>query len=271
MLARNKNHPVGRNGLVQTGRLIRTALWGGLCLLLAALLGGWLLSALKGVGGKALPVYSVLPDFSMTERSGRPLTLAALRGKVWVADFFFSHCKDFCPLQTAEMARLQNDFTAEKDFRLVSFTIDPDRDSLEALKVYADRYRADPIRWLFLRGDRKETHDLVKKGFRLGIAISDEFQPRGDPQSSVIDPKNRPADTGTGKIRLGLRRMREFFGRFGPPAVWAHHQIEGDSKFTHSSRFVLVDRKAAIRGYYHSDAPDSLKRIRRDVKRLLSS
>ena len=216
----------------------------------------------------------------MTERSGRPFTLAALRGKVWVADFFFSHCKDFCPLQTAEMARLQKDFAAEKKFRLVSFTIDPERDSLEALKVYADRYRADPIRWLFLRGDRKETHDLVKKGFRLAIAVSDEFQPGGGPShplpsgegrgEGAMDPKSRPAGTGTSKIRLGLRRMRKFFGRFGPPAVWAHHQIEGDSKFTHSSRFVLVDRKAAIRGYYHSDAPDFLKKIRRDVKHLLS-
>lgn len=206
----------------------------------------------------------------MVERSGEQVTLAVLRGKVWVADFFFSHCKDFCPLQTVQMARLQREFMSEKDFRLVSFTIDPDRDSLEALRTYANRYRADPVRWLFLRGDRKETHALVKEGFRLSIAISDELEPSRGPQSSPINLRKTLliAGKGTSKQVPGSRQGVLRF--FGPRAAWAHHQIETDSKFTHSSRFVLVDRKANIRGYYHSDDPESLKRIRWDAKKLIS-
>ncbi len=245
-------------------------MWGVLGLFLTGMVGILLVYVLTGHDRRALPVYSVAPEFSMTERSGKQVTLAVLRGKVWVADFFFSHCKDFCPLQTAQMARLQKEFMSEKDFRLVSYTIDPDRDSLEALRIYANRYQADPVRWLFLRGSRKETHTLVKEGFRLSIAISDEYEPSRDPQSGLIELRKTSLVAGTRVSIQVLGWLQRVLRRFEPRVAWAHHQIETDSMFTHSSRFVLVDREAKIRGYYHSDDPEYLRKIRLDARSLLS-
>jgi cytochrome oxidase Cu insertion factor (SCO1/SenC/PrrC family) len=55
---------------------------------------------------------------------------------------------------------------------------------------------------------------------------------------------------------------------FGPITVLAHHGETG-KQFIHSSRFVLVDRQARIRGYYHSNDEEALQRLRRDVRILL--
>ena len=59
---------------------------------------------------ESLPVYSQLPDFELVDASGRKFTRERLSGKVWVADFIYTRCEDTCPLQTAEMRRLQQAF-----------------------------------------------------------------------------------------------------------------------------------------------------------------
>jgi cytochrome oxidase Cu insertion factor (SCO1/SenC/PrrC family) len=66
-----------------------------------------------------------MPEFSLTERSGKNVGLAALRGKIWIADFIYTSCTDTCPLQTAEMAKRQEQWSDRPELRLVSFTVDP--------------------------------------------------------------------------------------------------------------------------------------------------
>ena len=78
-----------------------------------------------GRGLEGLQVFGTLPDFSLIERSGRAVTLADLRSKVWIANFIYTHCTDTCPLQSARMAKLQDDFAGERNLRLVSITVDP--------------------------------------------------------------------------------------------------------------------------------------------------
>ena len=251
------------------GKLVRTALWAGLALGLAGLIGAGLWSSLGKRGRGGLPKYFTVPDFSLTERSGRDVTRAALQGKVWVADFFFAHCEDTCPLQSAEMARLQSDLAGEKDFRLVSITIDPERDTQQVLRAYAGRFGADAERWLFLTGDRKKIHDLVRNGFRLSVAIAE--RPRG-PESRTLRPAEK---RGTGRppagpdVRAAARWLGRVFRAFEARAAWAHHPAHPSPRFTHSSRFVLVDRKAEIRGYYHNNDKEELARLRRDARTLL--
>lgn len=76
-----------------------------------------------------LDVYGEIPDFALAERSGRRITRADLLGKVWIANFIYTHCTDTCPLQTAQVARLQAEFAGEEDLRLVSISVDPERDA----------------------------------------------------------------------------------------------------------------------------------------------
>jgi protoheme IX farnesyltransferase len=108
-----------------------------------------------------------VPAFALTERSGRTVTDADLRGKVWVASFVFTRCTGSCPAVTATVARLQERLKGRPDVRLVTFTVDPERDTPDELKKYADRYRADPERWLFLTGKEADIHKLAAEGFKF--------------------------------------------------------------------------------------------------------
>ncbi|MGH7782572.1 MAG: SCO family protein [Candidatus Binatia bacterium] len=96
--------------------------------------------------------HRALPDFPLVERSGNKITLAGLCGKIWIADFIYTHCTDTCPLQGAGMAKLQDRWMKEGKLKLVSFSVDPERDTPRLLSEYAKRSKADANRWLFLTG-----------------------------------------------------------------------------------------------------------------------
>jgi protein SCO1/2/putative membrane protein len=115
----------------------------------------------------------VVGSFSLTERSGQTITNEDLRGKVWIASFILRHCKDGqCPQVTATMANLQKDLrlAQEPDLRLVSFTVDPERDQPKELQQYAESHHAHPDRWLFLTGNKDEIHRLIRESFQLAVA-----------------------------------------------------------------------------------------------------
>lgn len=118
---------------------------------------------------EGLQVFGTLPDFSFIERSGRAVTLVDLLGKVWIANFIYTHCTDTCPLQSARLAALQDDFAGERDLRLVSITVDPARDTAKVLAKYAARFGADPDRWLFLTGEKQAIYALAQQGFYLSV------------------------------------------------------------------------------------------------------
>jgi protein SCO1/2 len=123
---------------------------------------GWDAKPLEG-----LQRYGSVPQFSLVERSGKATSLADLRGSIWIADFIYTTCKDTCPMQTAEMAQLQEHWKDRAGLKLVSFSVDPEKDTTAVLSRYADRYKADAQRWLFLTGAKEEIGRLVQEGFRL--------------------------------------------------------------------------------------------------------
>ncbi len=112
--------------------------------------------------------YWPVPDFALTERSGETKGLADLRGKVWVADFFYTTCPAICPMVSSRLATVQEKFAANPDVRLVSIATDPAKDTTEALKAYAERFKAGP-NWLFLTGEKAAIFDLANKGFKLSV------------------------------------------------------------------------------------------------------
>ena len=179
--------------------------------------GGWEERHFEG-----LKLYGTVPDFSLIERSGRRVGPADLKRKIWIINFIYTHCPDTCPIQSAQMKELQDRFIGEKDLRLVSITVDPQRDTPKVLSEYGNRFGANPERWLFLTGEKAVIYRLAQEGFLLGAA--------------EIPQEKRNSSGAT---------------------------------HTHSPRFVLVDRKAQIRGYYTSTDPEAMVRLRRDLKTLL--
>jgi len=114
-----------------------------------------------------LTVYGELGEFSLTDQSGKPITQADLQGKVWVAGFIFTNCTGPCPHVTATMARLQKEMADLPNFRLVTFTVDPERDNVAQLAQYAKQFSADPARWMFLTGPEDEIQRVLRERFKV--------------------------------------------------------------------------------------------------------
>ena len=115
-----------------------------------------------------LTAIKKLPDFALTERSGREFGLADLKGRVWVADFFYTACPGPCAALSTRMSQLQRAVAGLEDVRIVSISSDPEKDTPDVLKGYAERYQAGP-RWLFLTGKKDAIHKLANKGFLLSL------------------------------------------------------------------------------------------------------
>lgn len=113
--------------------------------------------------------FGPVADFRLTERSGKTVSPADLKGKAWVADFIFTRCGGPCPRLTKTMARLQSSFSNAADVRFVSFTVDPAYDTPAVLSEYADRFGADKDRWLFLTGETAAVREVVMDGFKLAM------------------------------------------------------------------------------------------------------
>ena len=117
-----------------------------------------------------LPVIRAVPEFSLTDQNGQTVSNDDLRGKIWIADFIFTRCKGPCPLMTARMLEMQRALTKTPEVKLVSVTVDPEYDTPEVLKAYAEANHADPDRWKFLTGDKAVIEKLVTEGFMQHLA-----------------------------------------------------------------------------------------------------
>jgi protein SCO1/2 len=117
-------------------------------------------------------------DFSLLNQSGDTVSWNDMKGKVVVADFFFTHCPTICPGLTRNMKRLQESITNAKrvgdktnpNIHFLSFSIDPERDSVERLKRWADRYQINPDKWWLLTGEKKIIYDLAINEMKVGVA-----------------------------------------------------------------------------------------------------
>lgn len=105
--------------------------------------------------------YGAVPDFQLTDRSGKPLRLSDLQGRPWVANFIFTRCGGQCPMMSSQMSQLQGN-VKDGDARFVSFTVDPEYDTLEILSKYAERYGAKKEKWFFLTGSKEEINRLTQ-------------------------------------------------------------------------------------------------------------
>jgi len=131
-----------------------------------------------------LPSISVIPPFTLTERSGRIITNADLNGKIWVADFVYTTCPGPCPLVTAELAKIQQAEIGDPHVQLVTFTVDPQNDTPAVLASYADKFHADANKWWFLTGPEKPLYALIETGF-LQAVQDNHGQPQDDGQGTV--------------------------------------------------------------------------------------
>jgi protein SCO1/2 len=133
----------------------------------------------KVVNGKTSSdtVWHSVKNISLTNQLETQVSLDDIKGSIIIADFFFTRCPSICPALTKNMKSLQ-DAMKMKDMRrridssyvrFISFTVDPERDSAEELKKYADKYGVNHDTWWFLTGPKKEIYDFAFNELKLGL------------------------------------------------------------------------------------------------------
>jgi protein SCO1/2/putative membrane protein len=126
------------------------------------------------------PVGIEVEPFTLSERSGKTVSLKDLRGKVWVAHFFYSQCQGPCTKTLPAMRELQQTFAGKPDVMLVSISVNPEGDTPELLRRYADDQGADPEQWMFLTGSEAEVHAVIQHSFRHHAGRSQKSTSPGD-------------------------------------------------------------------------------------------
>jgi protein SCO1/2 len=170
----------------------------------------------NALSNRPLAAYGAVPGFDLVNQDGQAFGSQQLSGKIWIADFIFTSCPGPCPIISTRMSELQKPL-ANSDVHFVSFSVDPEKDTPDVLRAYADKLRKEPFRWDFLTGPLATIASLSRDGFKLGLS------------------EGETAESGP----------------------------------IHSTRFVLVDRHGAIRGYYDALAPDGVTKLLADTNHLL--
>ena len=131
---------------------------------------------------RTISSYGNVPDFELVNQDGKNFGLRDLRGKIWIADFVYTTCPGPCPMISNRMSELQEPLK-NTDVHLVSFTVDPAKDTPSVLRGYAEKLGAEPGRWDFLTGPQSTIYNLSRNGFKL--AVSDGSDARGIPVHST--------------------------------------------------------------------------------------
>ena len=158
-----------------------------------------------------------VPDFVFTNQDNRIISNEDYLGKVYVVEFFFTTCPTICPIMNTNMKRLENAFGNQDDFGIASVTIDPEKDTPEQLKRYAENLEVFSQNWHFLTGDIDSIYALANKGFNIFAGINPDVAGGFEHQGyfALVD-KN------------GYLRSRT--DRFGNPIVYYLGIPEGESE-----------------------------------------
>ncbi len=143
------------------------------------------------------PGHTVGP-FSFVNQDGKTITEQDVAGKIRVVEYFFTTCKGICPKMNENMNKVYEEFRGNKNVVILSHTVDPRKDTVEALKAYSLRFDADPAQWIFLTGDKKELYDIARYGY---LVSASEDTATVDIQSDFIHTNYFALVDGHGRIR----------------------------------------------------------------------
>jgi protein SCO1/2 len=118
------------------------------------------------LGTHAMPSFGIVPPFQLIDQNNQPFGSAQLLGKIWIADFIYTTCPGPCPMISSRMSEMQKPLE-KTDVQLVSFSVDPEKDTPEVLRSYAEKLHARDERWKFLTGERATIYNLSQNGFKL--------------------------------------------------------------------------------------------------------
>lgn len=126
--------------------------------------------------------------FEFTNQEGKKISSKDVEGKVYVVEYFFTTCGTICPVMNKQMQRVQEAHSGKKDFKILSFTVDPETDDVAQMKHYSGLHKADNSQWWFLTGEKEKLYALARKSFF--VLKPAEAQNLGDAGSDFIHTNN---------------------------------------------------------------------------------
>lgn len=127
-------------------------------------------------------------DFSFLDQNGKVFTQNDVKGKVFVAEYFFTTCGTICPKMNMQMQRVHKAYRSNDKLEILSFTVNPEVDTVEQMKRYAAEHGADSKQWHFLTGNKEQLYDLARKSFF--VLKPAEAENQGDVGSDFIHTNN---------------------------------------------------------------------------------
>ncbi|MDA0988617.1 MAG: SCO family protein [Chloroflexi bacterium] len=181
-----------------------------------------------------LPVYGKIPDFSLTDQMGQDFTSEELQGRVFLANFIFTNCTEFCPTLTPRMGQIQTDLEDDdllgNEVILLSFSVDPAHDTPNILRSYAEKHGVNHDAWRFLTGPPEVIQRVITDGLMLAYGQVNESNKHTHEDGSV-------------------------------------HIHEYD--VFHTNRVVLGDRAGRVRAYYDGAIDWDAAKVMKDISQLL--
>ena len=138
-------------------------------------------------------------EFSFYNQNGKVVDNEDVEGKVYVAEYFFTTCGSICPKMNKQLQRIHNKFAKNKEVKLLSFTVDPDKDTVEQMKKYAERFNVEGNQWHFLTGDKESLYQLARTSFF--VLKPAEAENQGDAGGDFIHTNNFVLVDRRGRIR----------------------------------------------------------------------
>jgi len=155
-------------------------------------------------------VFHTIPSFSFTDQDGKTFTDQNLSGSIYIAAFFFTGSSDGEVMNT-QLERVQSKFKDDADVKILTFTVDPDNDSVPVLATYAKSRRAIPGKWYFLTGDKKALDELARNGYYLFAMLTPghETAMRHSDQLVLVDKDKRIRGYYDGTDNLEVNRLMD--------------------------------------------------------------
>jgi protein SCO1/2 len=161
-------------------------------------------------------IHTIAP-FEFINQNGEKTTNKDFKGKIYIADFFFTTCPSICPILSKNMGSLQETYKEDNNILLLSHSVMPSVDSVDKIKEYASTQKAIAGKWHLVTGDRKEIYNIARASY-----FADEY---------FVKSKD-------------------------------------ESAFIHTENFLLVDKKARIRGVYNGTLALDIQRLKRHIEIL---
>jgi protein SCO1/2 len=119
------------------------------------------------IGKKKFPPISYVRPFEFTNQDGEKFTNENVKGKVYVAEFFFTTCPGICPDMNRNMRIVYEEFKDEPGFLILAHTSDPDTDSVSQLRAFADEMKVNTDRWVFVTGRKDSLYNMARQSYTI--------------------------------------------------------------------------------------------------------